>query len=150
MMATVGVAGEESESLGVGVDVKQGCTLAPVLLIIYLVAARILFYEENENGCDVNLTYRLNVSLLNLRRLKARAKVSSESIYELQYAHTPEELQRFFDVMHQVYTCMSLVMNANKIDTLCQRHAHEPVIVIGRSPLEVINRIIHHRDSTLK
>ena len=150
MMATVCVAGEESEAFGVAVGVKQGCAMAPVLFIIYLAAASILFYQRIENECGVSLTYRLDGSLFNLQRLKARTKVSPETIYELQYAddcalvaHTPENLQRSLDVLHQVYTSMGLVINANKTEILYQWYeppAQEPVIVVEGSPLKVTNQ----------
>ena len=153
MVATVLIAGEESEPFGVGVGVKQGCAMAPVLFNIYLAAANVLFHQRIEEGCGLNLTYRLDGSLFNLQRLKARTKVSHETIYELQYAddcalaaHTPEDLQQSLDVLHEVYTNMGLLINANKTDFLYQWHeppAQEPVITVSGSVLKVTNQFMY-------
>ena len=70
MVATVCVAGEAAEPFGVGVGVKQGYAMGPVLFITYLAAASILFNQRNANGYGVNVTYWLDGSLLKLQRLK--------------------------------------------------------------------------------
>ena len=46
MSASVVVGGEETESFGVGVGVKQGCVMAPVIFNIYLAATTQLFRES--------------------------------------------------------------------------------------------------------
>ena len=109
MMATVLITGEESEPFRVGVGVKQGCAMAPVLFNIYLAAANVLFRQRIGEVCGINITYRLDGGLFNLQRLKARTKVSHVTIYELQNAddcalaaHTLQDLQRSLEVLHEV------------------------------------------------
>ena len=46
MRATVAIGGEETETFDVGVGVKQGCVMAPVIFNVYLAAATYLFREE--------------------------------------------------------------------------------------------------------
>ena len=68
MMATVLLAGEESEPFGVGVGVKQGCAMAPILSNIYLAAANALFRQRIGEDCGINLTYRPDGGLFNMQR----------------------------------------------------------------------------------
>ena len=82
MLATVFVGGEESERFDVGVGVKQGCAMAPVLFNIFLAAAHILFNQRLTSEVGTVITYRLDGSLFNLQRLKARTKVSYKRIRE--------------------------------------------------------------------
>ena len=97
MMATVLVAGEESEPFAVEVGVKQGCAMAPVLFNIYLAASNFLFARRNAGNGSVHLVNRLDGSLFNLQRLKARTKVSmntSQRFSMLKTApseHTPRK-----------------------------------------------------------
>ena len=93
--------GEKSEPFPVDARVKQGCVLAPVLFNLFLasvtrVAARDVPAEE----CVI-VSYRLDGSLFNLRRLWARTLTQSVNILDLQYADdaaivgsTDESLQR--------------------------------------------------------
>ena len=71
--ATVLMAGDESESFKVGVGVKQGCAMAPVLFNIYLLAANFLFTQRKEDEHSTHLTYRLDGSLFNLHQSQTRA-----------------------------------------------------------------------------
>ena len=153
MMATVLVSGEESDAFGVGVGVKQRCAMAPVLFNIYLAAANRLFNQRIREECSIHLAYRLDGSLFNLRRLKARTKVSHETLYELQYAddcalvaHTPEDLQISLTTLHQAYSELGLVINPTKTEILYQWHeppALIPDIAIDGACLKVTNQFVY-------
>ena len=109
MTATVSVGGEETSPFDVGVGMKQGCVMAPIIFNIFLAAASHLFQESFPSTQGVGLTYRLDGSLFNLTRLKAQTRVSKESISELQYtddfalvAHSPEDIQASISALSDI------------------------------------------------
>ena len=127
MTVTVSIGGEEYVPFGVGVGVKQGCVTAPVIFDIFLAAASYLFRESFPPERGVGLTYRLDGSVFNLSRLKARTKVSKDFITELQYvddcalvAHSPEDLQLSITALSDIYKTMGLVINTDKTEVLFQ------------------------------
>ena len=154
MMATVVIGGEETDAFEVGVGVKQGCAMAPVLFNIFLAAATCLFRQRQQEDHNIHLTYRLDGSLFNLRRLKAQTLVSHDGLTELQYAddcalvaHSPEELQTSLNVLQGVYADLGLVINADKTEILHQWHeapSNEiPNIFIDDTPLKVTNKFMY-------
>jgi len=69
----------------------------------------------------VRIKYRLDGSLLNIRRLQAVTKVTNDTIFDLQYAddgalpsHTPDGLQRKLDAISSAYSRAELVVNSKK------------------------------------
>ena len=133
MSATVVIGGEETEPFDVGVGVKQGCVMAPVIFNIYLAAATHIFRELIPVEQGIGITYRLDGSVFNLERLKARTKVSTDSIAELQYAddcalvaHTPEDLRMSLSALCDIYKSMGLVINSDKTEILYQWYGSDP------------------------
>lgn len=127
MKASVVIGGEETPTFDVELGVKQGCVIAPVLFNIYLAAATILFRERHRDGLGVSLTYRLDGSLFNLRRLQAPTKTSQDQMLELQYAddcvivsQSPEDLQEALNVLFEIYNALGLVINTNKTEVMYQ------------------------------
>ena len=153
MMATVLVAGEESEPFAVEVGVKQGCAMAPVLFNIYLAAANFLFTRRNAQNGSIHITYRLDGNLFNLQRLKARTKISHRHLSELQYAddfaliaHTPEDLQRSINTLNEVYSELGLVINPTKTEVLNQWHqlpSRIPSMFIETAELKITNQFVY-------
>jgi len=69
----------------------------------------------------VRIKYRLDGSLLNIRRLQAVTKVTNDTIFDLQYAddgalpsHTPDGLQRKLDAISSAYSRAELVVTSKK------------------------------------
>ena len=69
----------------------------------------------------VRLNYRLDSSLFNICRLQAKSKISSEYVFELQYAddadlpsHTADGLQRILKYICEAYRRTGLVVNVKK------------------------------------
>ena len=84
--------------------VKQGCVLAPVIFNLFLVGVTLALRSGILIEDGVGLSYRLDGSLVNLRRLQAKSKTVKEYVFELQYAddaalpsHTAAGLQRSLD-----------------------------------------------------
>ena len=104
MTAKVVVGGYESDPFMVIVGVKQGCVLAPVIFNLFLVGVTLALRSGILIEDGVGLSYRLDGSLVNLRRLQAKSKTVKEYVFELQYAddaalpsHTAAGLQRSLD-----------------------------------------------------
>lgn len=133
MKASVMVGGEETADFDVTVGVKQGCVVAPVLFNIYLAAVTMLFRQRFPAGHGVELNYRLDGSLFNLRRLQARTKVSRVEVCELQYAddcvlvtNSAEDLQNALSVMQDIYRALGLVINTTKTEVMYQWYGNGP------------------------
>ena len=73
----------------------------------------------------IPFTYRLYGSILNLRRLQAQTKVSTDTVYELQYAddaalpsHSPSDLQENLNTLADGYHRAGLIINTKKTEIL--------------------------------
>ncbi len=65
-------------------SVKQGCILAPTLFSLMFSAMLWDAFREGEIGVDVQ--YRIDGNLLNIRRLKAKTKVKKITIRDFLFA----------------------------------------------------------------
>ena len=153
MKATVVANGEESEPFEVSVGVRQGCVLASILFNLFVAAVTLLVYnniDASQVGVPVN--YRLDGSLFNLQRLKARTLTSTIAIVELQYAddaaivsHTAPGLQQTLDVLNEAYSRVGLEVNTGKTEVLAQRldngiedDANQPHFTLNQHPLKEV------------
>ena len=85
MCAQVVMAGSQSSSFTVEVGVNQGCVLAPIIFNLLLVAMTLVSHRDRQSSDCVEIEYRLDGGLFNLRRLQAQTKTSSAMISALQY-----------------------------------------------------------------
>ena len=88
-----------------------------------LCVTHVLHREAEGEGVDIR--HRLDRSLFDLSKLKARTKTNLQNIKELQYAddaaivaHSPEALQRLIDTIYQTYNRLGLKMNTDKTEVL--------------------------------
>jgi len=86
MSARVTVGGHESDPFDVLAGVKQGCDLAPVIFYLFLVAVTLVFLNGFPSNAGIPINFRLDGNLFDVRRLQAKTKVSSDTIFDLQYA----------------------------------------------------------------
>ena len=84
MLARVQDGGEASAPFAVTNGVKQGCVLAPTLFSIMFSAMLSDAFRDKDMG--INIRYRMDGSVFNLRRLQAKTKVSEDSINDLLFA----------------------------------------------------------------
>lgn len=144
MRVRVSASGSLSEDFGVTVGVKQGCIMAPVLFNVYMLCVTHLLHREaSSEGVDIR--YRLDRNLFDLKKLKARTKTHSCNIKELQYAddaaivaHSPLELQRMVDILHHIYGRMGLKMNTEKTEILrlADERTDATTIAVGTTQLK--------------
>ena len=97
--------GQESDPFGVLAGIKRCCFLACLVIFnLSLSAVTLVFRNGLSNEDDIPLKYRLHGNIFNRRRLQVQIKVSTDTLYELQYAdvatlqsHTPSGLQNIFN-----------------------------------------------------
>ena len=80
MCAHVVMAGSQFSSFPVEVGVKQGCVLAPIIFNLLLVAMTLVSHRDMHLSDCVEIEYRLDGGLFNLRRFQAKTKTSSAMI----------------------------------------------------------------------
>lgn len=128
MFATVlNNSGSESKPFTVETGVKQGCIIAPTLFAVFIAAILHLIGENLPQG--VQILYRMDGRLFNLNRFKAKSKVSTTSILELQYAddnaivaHSEEDLQCILDAFSKAYNLLGLTLNIKKRKSFTNHH----------------------------
>jgi hypothetical protein len=98
---------------------------APVIFNMSLVAVTLLVREIIMRDDGVELHFRLDDNLFNMRSLQARTKVTSLQFFVLQYAdhcalvtHTPEGMRHLLSVVASVYRSVGLQINVSKTQVL--------------------------------
>ena len=86
MCVQVVMAGSLSSSFPADVEEKQGCVLASIIFNLLQVAIALVSHRELQSSECVEIEYRLDDGLFNLRHLQAKTKTSSSVISTLQYA----------------------------------------------------------------
>ena len=121
MRAQVVMAGSQSSSFPVEMEVKQSCVLAPIIFNLLVVAVTLVSHRDLQSSFCVGIEYRLDDGLFNLRHLQAKTKTSSAMISALQYADdaaipslTADRLHRSLDVMSEAYLRSGLIIDTTK------------------------------------
>ena len=142
MCAQVVMAGSQSSSFPVEVEVKQGCVLAPIIFNLHLVAITLVSHRDFQSSDCVGIEYCVDGGLFNLRRLQAKTKTSSAMISALQYADdaafpclTAEGLQRSLDVISETYLGAGLITNTTKTEILSTSSPDAPMFSISGNQL---------------
>ena len=144
--------GEQYGSFNINTGVKQGCVIAPTLFSIFLAAFISLAAVDQAKG--VGIIYRTDGELFNIRRLKAKTKVKSTSIVELQYAddcaiaaHTEADLQNTLDALCEAYKPLGITVNVTKTKVIFQPAqpltATAPTIDIEGTTLENVDHFAY-------
>lgn len=148
MQASVRINNELSAPFNVTTGVKQGCVMAPSLFTIYLCAMLELLKDRGLPGIDI--TYRMDRGIFNIRAFDARTKTSRTIVLEFQYAddamvcaESEEDMQLIVDIFSEAYARMGLSINVRKTKVLYQPAPYEdrpePTIKIGDTALENVS-----------
>jgi len=101
-------------------------------------------------GIPINLW--LDGNLFNIRRLQAKTKISSDTIFDLQYAddaaipsHTAAGLQHSLDILAATYQRAGLIVNTKKTEVLSQsvNSATHPTFTIHSDPLNEVHQFTY-------
>ena len=124
--------GGESELFPVSAGVRQGCVLAPVVFNIFMSAVTDIVHAGVDRDDNFALNYWLDGSVFNLRRARARTKISTTTLFDLQYADdtavvgvSRDGLQRSLLVAADTYSRAGLVFSTCKTEVLSQLERRE-------------------------
>ena len=97
----------------------------PIIFNLFLVTMTIVSHRDLQSSDCIEIEYRLDGGLFNLRCLLAKTKTSSAGISALQYAVdaafpslTTDGLQRSLDVMSETKFRVGRIINAVKTEIL--------------------------------
>ena len=117
--------GETSETFNIANGVKQGCVLAPVLFNLFF--ACVLDHAGRDLEHGVFLKYRLDGSLFDPRRLKAKTKIFETIVREALFAddcalmaHTEADLQLVVNKFAEASRLFGLTISLGKTEVLMQ------------------------------
>ena len=148
MEATVSINGMESPSFPVEMGVKQGDVLAPVLFNLFISMITALLQHRLREDDGIQVEYRLDGNLFNLRRLQARTKTSSNQVVELQYAddaallaHTANSMQHILDALSTLYQAFGVEISTTKTEVIVQQidpNQDIPIFTINGTQLRTV------------
>ncbi|XP_076065288.1 uncharacterized protein LOC143039298 [Oratosquilla oratoria] len=139
--------GDLSEPFHISNGVKQGCILAPTLFSIFFRMMHKQATEDLDDEDGVYVSYRLDGSLFNLRRLQAHIETLERLIQDLLFAdnaaldaHTERALQRITSCFADASRLFGLGVSLKKTKVLHQPapqiNYHQPHITIGDTELK--------------
>ena len=145
MRATVLDNGDASDSFPVTNGVKQGCVLAPTH--ISMVFAVMLHDASQDIDDGIQLKYRTDGGVFNLRRLKAKTKVTIATLRELLFAddcalnsNTETEMQQCVNHFSRACDNFGFTISMKKTEVMHQpaprNMYHEPHIFVNDEPLK--------------
>ena len=133
MQAPVQDNGTFTEPFSVSNGVKQGCVLAPTLFSIMFSAMLTDAFGNGDVG--INIKYRTDGQLFNLRRLQAKTKVQSVTIRDFLFADdcalnasTVEDMQKSVDKFSSACSNFGLTISTKKTEVLHQPAPGNPYI----------------------
>ena len=145
MRATVRDNVDTSDSFPDTNVVKQGCVLAPTLFIMVFAAMLHDASQDNEDG--IQLKYRTDGGVFNLRRLKAKTTVKVATLRELLFAddcalnsNTEAEMQQCVNHFSRFCDNFGFTISIKKTELMHQpaprKMYHEPHIFVNDNPLK--------------
>lgn len=119
------VDGKLTKAFEYNSGVKQGCKLAPTLFGIYAAVLLWLAFKKIKPTCSIQIRFRYDGYLLEIRRLKAKTKFPTEFIRKARYADdiaifsdTPEGLQSMLTSYNDLAKRMGMRINTAKTETM--------------------------------
>ena len=152
MMACVLDGGEASPDFAVTNGVKQGCVLAPTLFSMMFSAMLTEAFNDDDPG--IQIRYRTDGKLFNLRRLDAVTKVTTTIIRDLLFADdcalnasSEPDMQESMDKFSAACDNFGLTISTKKTEVLHQptpgKLYTQPVIKIKDQILQAVDKFTY-------
>ena len=123
--------GESSAPFKVTNGVKQGCVLAPTLFSIMFTAMLNDAFRDERPGLDIR--YRMDGGVFNLRRLQAKTKTSIARITEFLFADdcalnaaNHQDMQKSMDLFSAACDNFGLTISTKKTEVMFQPAPNHP------------------------
>ena len=121
---------DTSDPFTIGIGVRQGCVIAPVIFDLFLAAVMKLARSYIPHDDGIESSYRLDGSVFNLKRLTARTRVATKTIVDLQYSDDaalmdcdPERLRHTLNAVTEAYNRTGLSVSTSKTEALNMQEA---------------------------
>ena len=152
MMARVQDDGNSSEPFLVSNGVKQGCVLAPTLFSLMFSAMLTDAFADTDIG--IGIRHRMDGSVFNLRRLKAKTKVKTDTINDFLFADdcalnsiSVDDMQQNVDKFAEACTNFGLTISIKKTEVMHQpapgKTYIEPSITINGQCLKSVDKFTY-------
>ena len=152
MMARVLDDGEMSRDFPVSNGVKQGCVLAPTLFSMMFSAMLTDAFTPNDPG--IQIRYRTDGKLFNLRRFTAPTKCNNSTLRDLLFAddcalnaHTEEHMQHSMDKFSTACDNFGLTISTKKTEVMYQPPPGvpyaEPKIQVNGTQLQAVDNFTY-------
>jgi hypothetical protein len=152
MQARVSDNGNFSKPFPVSNGVKQGCVLAPTLFSIMFSAMLTDAFRDGDVG--INMKYRTDGKLFNLRRLQAKTKVKSVVVRDFLFADdcalnasSEDDMQKSVDCFSAACASFGLTISTKKTEVLHQPAPGTPYvapnITVNGQPLANVSKFTY-------
>ena len=148
MVARVQDDGNLSEPFLVSNEVKQGCVLAPTLFSLMFSVMLTDAFADTDIG--IGIRHRMDGSVFNLRRLKAKTKVKTNTIDDFLFADdcalnsiSEYDMQQNVDKFAEACTNFGLTISIKKTESDAPTSSREPSITINGQCLKAVNKFTY-------
>ena len=143
--------GKFSNSFLVKQGLKQGCPAACLFFnIFFAIIIHVIHSKLEHKGID--LRFRIDGDVFNLKRLKAESKIRKYTLLEMLFAddaavcaHSEEELQEIMQIFYQTFQEFGLQLALKKTEVMVQKSypeeiRPEPKITLGGTVLNNVKQ----------
>ena len=152
MKAQVLDDGESSTPFPVTNGVKQGCVLAPTLFSMMFSAMLTDAFRDSSPGMDIR--FRTDGKLFNLRRLQAKTKVHVDKLRDFLFADdcalnagSAEDMQHSVDLFSTACNNFGLTISTKKTEVMYQpapnKPYQEPTVTVNGQKLAAVDRFTY-------
>ncbi|BHF68168.1 hypothetical protein SprV_0301120000 [Sparganum proliferum] len=143
----------DTEAFAVTNGVKQGCVLAPISFSLMLFAMPMDAYRDERPR--IRIAHRTDGHIFNSRRMMARTRLSTPTVYDLPFADDCElnstiemDMQRSMDVLAAGCANFGLTINAGKTLVMHQpspntQHCPPPRITVDGYQLKIVDKVTY-------
>ena len=143
---------ESSTPFPVTNGVKQGCVLAPTLFSMMFSAMLTDAFREANPGLDIR--YRTDGRLFNLRRLQAKTKIHVDKLRDFLFADdcalnagSAEDMQYSMDLFSNACSNFGLTISTKKTEVMYQPAPknlyQEPIVTVNEQRLATVDKFVY-------